>query len=344
MTDRVTLFDIAQAAGVSTATVSRVITGRGPVSEEMRRRVEAAAEALQVNVADRGRAGGRQTGTIALVLNHLDWPIIPEWLSAAHRAMAGFGYNAIVTASEGGSAVRQHCTRLIVEGQVDGAIFYSPHGETYTAILDQLGIPDPQHHGRGSFCIDLRRKRGFYVLVDEGQVGRLAATHLVSAGARSIAMIAGPQDATVSTARQKAFLDAVAALGQPRDGILTEAANSWTFDGGYAAMGAVLARNDRVDGLFVASDNAAIGALRLLHERGVKVPGDLILVSVDNMLDGAYSIPSLTTIDIRVRDRAEIAVSELVHLMEEDRAEPKDVAVPVNIVVRESSRFLTRRS
>jgi DNA-binding LacI/PurR family transcriptional regulator len=104
-----------------------------------------------------------------------------------------------------------------------------------------------------------------------------------------------------------------------------------------------MARNERIDGLFVTSDNAAMGALRLLHERGVQTPGDLVIVSVDNVAGSAYAVPSLTTIDIRIRERARIAVSELVHLLEDPHTEPRDVTVAVNLVVRESSRPRTLR-
>lgn len=345
MVSRVRLQDIAQYAGVSTATVSRVLNQPEMVSPETRQRVESAAETLQFQARDRNRhQTARATRTIAVVLSHLDWPVVPDWLAEVHHTITGAGYNTIVAASEGGSSIRQHCARLILDGQADGAIFYSPHGETYTSIVEQLGIPNPLRHGRGLYCLDIRARRGFYVLIDEEQVGRLAASHLISAGASQIALIGGPSNLATARVRQEAFLSNVAALGRPRDAVLVEPTTTWNFESGYAAMDALLARHEPIDGLFVTCDNAALGAIRLLHERGIEIPGGMAIVSVDNMVEGVYSIPSLTTIDIRVRERAALAASELIHLLEDPAAEPRDITVSVKLVVRESSRLLARRA
>jgi DNA-binding LacI/PurR family transcriptional regulator len=342
MTTKVTLQDIADSAGVSAATVSRVINGKGPVSDGTRERVFAAAEALEFQTFTRRRTPTpRSTRTIAVVLNHLDWPVVPSWLAALHHIITGYGYNTIVAASEGGPSTRQHCLSLIAEEQVDGAIFYSPHGDTYGEVARLLGIDDPFKHGRGLFCIDVRRKRGFHVLTDEMQIGRIAASHIVGAGARQIAVIGGPSNLPAAETRTESFLQSLEELGHSRGNICVEHAENWNFDGGYSAMDALVARNQQTNGLFVTSDNAAIGALRLLHERRIPIAGRMVIVSVDNLAQSAYSVPSLTSIDTRIGERAEIAVSELMHLLEDETAIPRDISLGARLVVRESSQTLS---
>lgn len=342
MTEKITLQDVAASAGVSTATVSRVINQTGPVSEQTRQRVAEAMEALHFRASGRRRQpNGTRTRTIAVVLNHLDWPVVPNWIAELHHTITGHGYNTIVAASEGGAATRRHCLNLIVNEQVDGAIFYSPHGDTYAEIADHLGIDAPFRYGRGMFCVDIGRRRGFHVVTDEEQVGRIGASHLIGAGAKHLAMIGGPSRLPAARSRQDAFLRGAKALGHTADQVPVEPAETWTFDSGYSAMDALLARHERIDGLFVSSDYAAIGALRLLHERDIPVNGSMAIVSVDNMAQAAFSIPTLTTIDTRLRDRAELAVSELMHLLDDEQAGMDDVTVGVRLVVRESSRSLT---
>lgn len=342
MSEKITLQDVASTAGVSTATVSRVINQNGAVSGETRQRVVQAIEALQFKAPERKRQqNGARTRTIAVVLNHLDWPVIPNWLAELHHIITHHGYNTIVAASEGGASTRRHCLNLIVNQQVDGAIFYSPHGDTYAEIAAHLRIEDPFRHGRGLFCVDVGRRRGFHVLTNEEQIGRFAASHLIGAGAKHLAMIGGPSNLPAASSREDAFLRGAKSLGYSVDDIPMERAETWSFDSGYSAMDSLLAQNERVDGLFVSSDNAAIGALRLLHERRIPVLGSMAIVSVDNMAQAAYSIPSLTTIDTRLRDRAELAVSELMHLLDDEDAQIDDVTVGVRLVVRESSQSVS---
>lgn len=341
MTEKVTLRDVANLAGVSTATVSRVINQRGAVSMVTRSQVMKAMEDLQFKLPARSRqVSGSRTKTIAVVLNHLDWPVIPSWMNELHRVITTYGYNTIVAASEGGAATRRHCVNLIAREQVDGAIFYSPHGDTYAEIAHRLGIENAFRHERGLFCIDVSRRRGFHVLTDEHQIGRIAASHLIGAGARDIAMIGGPSNLPAAQTREEGFMQSMVELGYDRAHIPVEPAESWGFDSGYSAMELLLAQTNRLDGLFVSSDHAAIGALRLLHERQVDVQGSMAIVSVDNMPQSAYCIPALSTIDTQIATRAELAVSELVHLIDEDSAEMHDVTIGVRLVVRESSRLL----
>lgn len=344
MRKQATLRDVAALAGVSAATVSRVLNNTGPVREQTRDRVYAAIDALQFHVPERRRShNGARTPTIAVVLNHLDWPVVPNWLAELHALITRYGFNTIVAASEGGPSTRRHCVNLIVDEHVDGAIFYSPHGETYAEIAERLGINDPFRYGRGLFCLDVRRRRGFHVLTDEEQIGRIAASHLIGVGADQFAVIGGPGNLPAAQARTDAFLSTVEDLGHSREQVVVEPAESWSFDGGYSAMELLLAKSPHLNGMFVSSDNAAIGALRLLQERHIPIEESIAITSVDNMAQSAYCVPSLTTIDTQLRQRAETAVSELAHLMDDEDARTDDITVGVRLVVRESSRPLRPR-
>lgn len=336
MTTRVKLSDIAKAAGVSTATVSRVLNGSGVVSAETVEKVTRIVEELDFQIAPRKRSQPA-TRTIALILNHLDWPVVPAWLTELNRAITSFGYNTIVAATEGGYSSRKHSVRLVTEGLVDGAIFYSPQGATYDEIAARLDLPQPTKFGRGLYCLDLHEKRGFHVLMDEDQIGRIAASHLISAGAKNIALIGGPSGLPAATTREQAFLQNLQDLGRNQTDVLQEAAENWSFEGGYSAMDALLVRDPSVDGVFVSSDNAAIGAIRLLRERQIPLEGNIALVSVDNMPQSAFTSPSLTTIDTRLAERAQVAVGELISLLQDERSQVEDITIGVRLVVRESS-------
>jgi DNA-binding LacI/PurR family transcriptional regulator len=331
----VSLKDVAAVAGVSVRTVSNVVNQFPHVAPDTRARVEKALEQLNYrpNLAARNLRRGR-SGLIGLVVPEIDSPYFSEL--AAHLVLAAEERSWTVLVDQtGGDPTRE---RAFLEGAaagfVDGLVF-SPWG---------LGAVDLRRSAEDIPLVLLgeRASDGVadHIAIDNVAAARAATDHLVALGRRRIAAIGVQPHLANETARLRleGYRASLAAAGHAGDERLEVEVAALHRAEGAVAMRALLTLPEPPDAVFCFNDQLALGAMRAAHDAGLDVPGDIAVVGFDDIEDGRYSCPSLTTIS---PDKWTIAVRALELLGERldgDRSgSARDVVVPHRLIIRESS-------
>lgn len=318
-----TLHDVAELVGVSPRTVSRVVNNEGGFSAETEARVRKAIAEVgyRPNLLARGLIRGRSSA-IALVGPTMTDPFFPELAEGVQRAADDHGLTLFM-ASTAASAEQQHTMlETLASYAVEGAIVF-PVDETD----EQLG----ELVRSGLDLVTIDRAQGVpgapNIRSDIEAGARRAVQHLRDRGCRHIAFLDGSH--TLNGRRRTGYQ---AVVGED----MTTARVDNTAEGGMRAMARILDMAPDVDGVFAYNDLMAIGALRLLGERGLTVPDDVAVVGFDDISVSAMLYPALTTVRL---DRARIgreAVDQLVALTNGEGVAPETL-IPVELVVRESA-------
>ncbi|MBM0256398.1 LacI family DNA-binding transcriptional regulator [Micromonospora sp. 4G55] len=331
----VSLKDIAQRAGVSLATVSNVVNGYRPVGEQTRRRVQQAIDELGYtpNLSARHLRRGR-TGIIALAIPELNNPYFAELADAAIREAAGLGYTLVMESS----GADRDLELLLLDGSrrhiIDGLIF-SPVRITRDDVLARTGTVPLVLIGEGVYDVPHD-----HIAIDNVAASRLVVEHLLALGRRRIAFIgAGAgQDRQSAQLRLRGYREALAAAGLPVDAELVVATEQFGRRDGLLAMRRLLALDTPPDAVFGYNDLVAIGAVRAIGEAGRRVPGDIAVAGIDDIEEGRFSTPTLTTIAPDKEHIGRFAVQRLVALIEgAPLAPPADLHLPFRLEVREST-------
>ena len=330
----VRLRDVAELAGVSIRTVSNVVNGYVPVSEEKRARVEAAVAELgyRPNVVARNLRQGR-SGLIALVVPELDVPYFAELARAVVTEARARGYTVVVDQTDGEpDRERELITRgggaelfdgvILSPLALSGADIARRDSEVPLVLLgERVAATDDDH-----------------VVIDNVAAAREATEHLISLGRRRIAAIGDQPYETGETAqlRTRGYRDALVAAGLGVDESLVVPTPRFHFSDGARAMGQLLERpGGPPDAVFCFNDLVAIGAMRTLLSRGLRVPEDVAIVGFDDIEAGSYTTPTLTTVAPDKAVIGRIAVERLLARLHGESA-PTDWA-PHRLVVREST-------
>ena len=336
-----TMDQVAEAAGVSRATVSRVINGAPSVDAKIREMVQRAiAETGYVpNVAARSLVT-RRSNSVALVISEPDRPDNNSFLN---RIFTDPYFGRITAGAT--SALRPHDIHLVViptdstdhhqvvrylrQGHVDGVLLISSHEQdTLPRQVHDLGIPAVVS-ARPTSPIAVS-----FVDVDQRLGARLAADHLLSRGRRRLATISGPLDIPSGLDRLDGYRDYLVRRGFPD---VPTIEGDFTRSGGEAAARQLLAAHPDVDGLFVANDLMAEGALRAVQDLGRRVPDDIAVVGFDDSSAALDCRPLLTTVRQPVEEMAaEMAEVLLAHIATPGRL-PRSVTFQPTLVIRESA-------
>jgi DNA-binding LacI/PurR family transcriptional regulator len=332
---RPTIRDVAREAGVSYATVSRVLNGREWVSPESIRAVNDAISrtGYTANHHARSLATGR-SGSIAFLLTepqHLLFsdPNFAVLLRGVAQALSASELTLILMIA----ATPEERTRALTYlsgGHVDGILLVSPHrGDPLLGQLANAGVPIVA-------CGQVlgHEEAISSVAADEWAGARSAVQHLLAAGRRRIAHIAGPQDTSGGVDRLRGYQDALTAHGMAVDPAYV-AHGDWSHESGAAAMRELLDRVPDLDAVFAASDSLAQGCLPVLREAGRRVPEDVRVVGFDDSGLAATLHPPLST----VRNPLDRISEEMVRLLGDLMAgrTPLSITVPTTLVLRESS-------
>jgi DNA-binding LacI/PurR family transcriptional regulator len=332
--ERPTLEAVARRAGVSRATVSRVVNGSTSVAASIREAVNRAVEELGYvpNQAARSLVTQR-TESIALILpetanrvfsDDLFFPAIIRGVGMELEAAD----KQLVLMMAGSAASHDRVERYAVAGHVDGVMFASMHGaDPLPGTLVRLGIP--------VICSGRPIGESSVPYVDVDHFGGVAAAvrHLVAAGRRRIATIAGPQDMVAGIDRLAGYRETLAQAG------LTQqvAIGDFTRESGIAAMRSLLAADPALDAVFVASDMMAHGALIALRDAGRRVPADVAVIGFDDFEISRYSDPPLTTVRQPIADMGRTMARHLLRLINDEPDLPDSVVLPTELIVRGSA-------
>jgi LacI family transcriptional regulator len=322
-----TIKDVGARAGVSVATVSRVLNGKGLVREDTVRRVLDAAAAL--NYVPHGGARSlstRRTSTVGVVLPDLHGEFFSETIRGIDVAARQRGYHLLVSGSHSEWS-EMSAVLLAGRGRVDGLIVMAPEMEA-ERIASWLpsGLPVVLLNGRAEGT--------WSVAVDNAQGAGSMMKHLLSLGHREIGFISGPEGNSDAIERLRAWREMMRESGIAAiDELLVEGDFSETA--GYEAGYTILSRPRRPTALFAANDAMAIGALCAIREQGVRVPEDIAVVGFDDVPIARFLSPPLTTVSVEIAELGRQAFELLLEAGEPGR-EPRLEILPTHLVIRES--------
>jgi DNA-binding LacI/PurR family transcriptional regulator len=329
------LKDVAERAGVSVKTVSNVVNGYVHVRPDTRARVMEAIAALDYrpNISARNLRGGR-TGIIALAVPDFDIPYFAELAKYVVNAAARHGWTVLIDQTNGDPEQERLVASGIRDHMIDGLIF-SPL-TLAGADLDAGAKATPM------VLLGERVAHGpaDHVAIDNVAAARDVTAHLVGLGRRRIAAIGAQHTAEAATARLRlaGYGEALRTAGLEHDEALIAPALAWHRADGAEAMSALLAAGARPDAVVCFNDTLALGAMRALHDAGLRVPDDVAVAGFDDIEDGRFSVPTLTTVAPDKADLARIAVDLLAaRLTAAEGMPPSEQTVPHRLIPREST-------
>lgn len=301
----VTLRDVAEAAGVSVRTVSNVVNDYVHVAPQTRQRVQEAVRTLgyRPNLAARQLRRGRPV-VVSVVVPELESPYFAEIASLLSRSAAARGW-VVHVVQTGGDPEAERRMLEGVHGTGADAVVFSPWA---------LGAQDVARGASAPPVVMLGERSGVglvdHVAVDNVAAARQATAHLVESGRRRIAAVGLQSALSNETARQRldGYRQALTAAGIESDPHLQVEVRHLHRHDGMVAARRLFAGPERPDGIFCFTDQLALGALSELAELGLRVPQDVAVVGFDDIEDGRFAVPSLTTVAPDKSELVELAL------------------------------------
>ena len=344
MGKNVTIVQIAKECGVSVATVSRVLNGTAPVSEEKRRRIQEtmARHRYSPNALARGLVN-RQSMTLGVLIPDITNPYFSSMFTEFEAAAQAAGYslllcNTAFSANRAGERTKRETDyfRTMVDKRVDGVLIVGGQAdlnapsESYRAALRELadtlpvvvlGNPIP-----GINCRFLQRERGRGVFA--------SVSYLSYLGHKRIAFVGGEDGVDITLERLAAYRQALAVLGLPEDEELVALSDYYAPDG-FAAANRLLSRGTDFTAILAMNDNVAVGVYRALADAGLEIPRDVSVISCDQFFTAEYMVPRLTSVDQHNALFGQFVIKALLSAMEGGRE---------NVLLRYDPELIIRES
>jgi DNA-binding LacI/PurR family transcriptional regulator len=337
---RATIKEVASVAGVSTQTVSRVVNERPDVSPETRKRVQEVIKALSYQPSALARSLiSQRSYTLGVATAGLKHIGPSRTLSGITSAAEEAGYSLLL--KELPSYDTEDISPIFhafLSHHVDGIIWaVSEVGENRKWIINppaDVEVPlvyitmEPQDNLS-------------IVTIDNYLGGRMAMSHLLDQGYRKIGHISGPLEWWEARQRMAAWKDAlIEASLDASDGHCVE--GNWSSASGALAIEKLFYQYPEMDAIFVANDQMALSVLQFFAEKQIRVPEDMGIVGFDNIAESAFFSPALTTVQQDQNNVAQVAVAEVIKIIESgwqglDRFAPQSIILPPTLVVRQSS-------
>ncbi len=330
-----TLKDVAEAAGVHSATASRALNPdtRAAVNAETARRVLKAAESLgyRANPIARSLKTAR-TRTVGLLIPDLTNPLFPPIVRGADDVLSERGYTALIASTDNDPEREWRLVDSLVSRQVEGLI-------VATARLDHPLLE--QLHAEGIKIVLINRRSESLdvpsVVPDDASGVTQAVEHLVQLGHTRIAHLAGPHTTSTGVARSRAFRHAVRDAGVADDAELIVECEYWQEDSGAAALGTLLDRGADFTAVVAGNDLIALGCYDVFAERGISCPDEISVIGYNDIPLMDKLRPPMTTIHIPQFDLGAEAARMLLGCIDEPSRRPGSVLLPVTLVVRGST-------
>ena len=336
---RTRLRDVAAQAGVSVKTVSNVVNGYVHVAPATRARVQAVLDetGYRPNLTARNLRAGR-TGLIALAVPELDNPYFAELTRFVVEEAEEIGWTVLVDQTDGLVEREREVARGFRHQLIDGL------------ILSPAALGRDDLDGRGADDLPLvliGEKLGTgphdHVGIDNVAAAQAATAHLLDLGRRRVAAVGHQPDSSEHTGvahlRRRGWELAHQSAGLVADDGLLGEVPSFRPEYGAAAMARLLDREPPPDAVFCFNDTLALGVIRCLADRGIRVPGDMAVIGLDDVVEGRFAVPRLSTVAPDKRGIASTAVRLLQERLTEgeSRREPRDVRIGFELVAREST-------
>lgn len=327
---RVTIATIADQAGVSIPTVSKVLNGRGDVSPATRELVE--ARLRESGYQRRRSTKASPVPMIDLVFHDLGNPWAVELIRGVEEAARDQNFEVVLSECGADRRPRQEWINSVLVRRPAGVIMvFSDLAPDQRAQLDARGIPyvvvDPVGEEDESVAS---------IGSNNWSGGRAATRHLIELGHRRIAAISGPTDTICARARMDGYVDALRRAGLPESPELVRVGD-FSVEGGYRCARELLALRDRPTAIFAGSDMQALGVLRAARESGFDVPTDLSVVGYDDLPLASWIWPRLTTVEQPLVEMAGQATRLVLALARGEQPAVRKMDLAVRLIEREST-------
>ena len=327
---RVNIGDIARLAGVSPATVSRVIPGSRPVTPELRRRVLAVAERFDYQPSELARNLRRgRVSTVGVLVSDIQNPHFATLVGAIEEALYAREARVLFCNSGEDSAKQSSYLEVMAAERVMGVVI-SPTAEGDSAVARLMD--------RGTPVVAIDRPvadpRADLVVSDNAAATAAGTRLLVDSGRQHIGWIGGREGVWTTTERLAGYLATMQETGLEPITALRE----FSLEMGYRATEMMLDEHPELDGLVIANNQMAIGALQALRARAVRIPETLGVVAFDDPPWANLVEPPLTTIAQPIREIAEAAVEQLFRRVADRTMPPQRITLECRLQIRESSR------
>lgn len=328
-----TMLDVAKMAGVSKATVSRVLAGNGYVSKTARDRVFKAIEATgyRPNLLARNLAT-RKSQSIGLVITNTlyNGPYFSELLFQTATITEAYGRQLVLADGKHSAEEERQAIQFLLDLRCDAIVIYPRYlsGEQLDAIID--------HYPQPIMVVNrqLPRHDDHCIYVDHQRHCRTAVSYLIEQGHRQLAFISGLPGSPTGDSRRAGYFQALAdhaVAAEPR----LMVAGDWSFASGYRAASELLDRGVTFSALVASNDDMAIGAAKALRERGLSIPQDVSLLGFDDLPMASWFNPPLTTVYVPVAEMIKSALQKLVGHLEGETL-PAQQPPAGRLIVRES--------
>lgn len=326
---RVTIRRVAELAGVSIATVSRVANGHADVSAPTRATVQ---RVIREHGYQATRSRAASSGLVGVTLPVIHPTYFSELLSGIAEALGEHGLRAVLCPTGHSHAREMSLLDWLTNGETDGAILVLPE-ETGTELAAQArqGFPFVVVDPLGQV------PEGIPVVCAAHSSGATLATHhLLDLGHRRIGVVGGPRGWTATEERLRGFQAAMARAGMLADPALIQYSN-FRVDGGLQSAQDLLNLAEPPTAIFAFSDRMAMGVIQAAAAAGLRVPADLSVVGFDDTADALIGVPPLTTVRQPLAEMGRTAVSILLRQIESRRVEALRVELETRLIVREST-------
>jgi LacI family transcriptional regulator len=331
-----TIRDVAAVAGVSAATVSRVMNGKADVAADLRQRVLAAVKELGYRRNGPARSlRTRAAMVLGIIISDITNPFFTAVVRGAEDQAQLAGYSVVLANADEDVAKEARYLEVAADEQMAGVLL-SPASPRQTSIdvLAERGIP--------VVTIDRRLTAAAVdsVTVDNHSAAGKATQHLIAQGCRRVGLVAGPVQTTTGASRLAGYRAALRAAGRTVDPSLIGYADFRT-EGGYAATRQLLRQRQPPDGLLFSNNLMTVGGLRAIAEAGLAVPGDIAIVGFDDAIWTTALTPPLTVVAQPTYEIGQTAAQLLLRRIEGEKFPPRRVVLRAELIVRASSRRST---
>lgn len=334
-----TIEDVAKKTNLSISTVSLVLNDKPHVSDQTRSKVLQAIGELGY-YPHRGARGlaSKLSGNIGFIVSEDHFtqfePFYTKIFMGTEFEARDHDYYVLLTTVTGRFKNKKgFVPRFLLERNVDGVIIAGKVNEALVEYIDNLGLP--------IVLIDfaLRRKQITSVLVDNRHGIRAAVLHLIENGHKKIAFICGNLKHPSITERFEAYRETLQEYGLPnRSSLFVTDEKDTRVHSGYNATDKLFKKGENPTAIIAANDAMAIGSMRYLKTIGKKIPADVAIVGFDDIEMSSHVEPQLTTVRVHKEELGKVALQQLVDIIKSKTQTITTVHVPVELVVRESSR------
>lgn len=330
---KATIYDVAKEAGVSIATVSHVINGKGKISNERREEIRRIMVRMGYKPSMIASAlTGKKTYALGLLVPDISNPFFAEIARAVEDEGQRHGYSVFICSTDNKDEKVEHYAALLKQKNVDGVIIGTG--------IKELSALDPLLHGGVPVAFLSREFPSVdvpSVVVDDYAGGAAAAEHLIALGHRNLAVLAEEESVSSSRERVRGFRQTLVAAGIDLD---PASVRSSGMKESMSRALELLRRDDRPTAIFCCNDMLAIGAIRAAKELGLRIPRDCSIIGFDDTVLASVTDPPLTTVAQPIEQMGQTAVRLVVRIIEQPSEHPERIVLPPALTTRQSSGAL----